>query len=187
MNERDPDSSAEHDGHMSVASRWAGGDFVLPRQETAGQVLLCQACSRVGRCRLGVRVERPDGETVESELECDRDHEGGPGVAHGGWTAGVLDELVGHVPLLLGQLTVTGKLIVTYVKPVPIEQPLKASARVLRREGTRWFVEGALTLASTGAVLALAEAVMVERDPAHFARHEAWMKEQEQAARLTDG
>lgn len=165
----------------SVATRWAGGDFTLPQQETEGEVLLCQACSRLGRCRLGVRVEFPAGDdSVESELECDRDHEGGPGVAHGGWTAGVLDELVGHVPLHMGQLIVTGTLTIKFIKPVPIERPLKAKARVERREGSRWFVHADLMLVSTGAVLASADAVMVERDPAHFLRHHAWLAEQDQ-------
>jgi len=183
MTDDGPKDPANPDSGESIATRWAGGDFTLPRQESDGQVFLCQACTRIGRCRLGVEVESPlTDDTVVSELACDSTHEGGPGVAHGGWTAGVLDELVGHVPIHLGQLAVTGQLNVTYVKPVPIERPLKVTARVVRREGTRWYVHADMTLTSTGAVLASADAVMVERDPAHFARHEAWLKDQDTAA-----
>jgi acyl-coenzyme A thioesterase PaaI-like protein len=118
-----------------------------------------------------------DGSVI-SHLQCDRDHEGGPGVAHGGWTAGVLDELVGHVPLLNGQLAVTGSLSVRFVRPVPVLQPLVARARLDRREGSRWFVEATLSLAISDALLAVGEGVLVERDPAHFARHHAWLSEQ---------
>jgi catechol 2,3-dioxygenase len=55
----------------------------------------------------------------------------GPRLHHVGlWTAGVLDEVLGHVPILQGQLTVTGTLTVRFVKPVPIERPLEARAWV---------------------------------------------------------
>jgi acyl-coenzyme A thioesterase PaaI-like protein len=142
-------------------------------------VALCRSCSRVGRCSLGLQVEalQEDG-TVLSHLRCDSEHEGGPGVAHGGWTAGILDELVGHVPLLHGQLAVTGTLSVRFLKPVPIEEPLLGRAVLERREGSRWFVRATLALASSGAELAIGEGVLVERDPGHFARHQAWLAEQ---------
>lgn len=159
-------------------TRWAGGDFVVgPGQQP---VHLCVACSRLGHCRLGLVVERlqPGGE-VETELVCGPENEGGPGVAHGGWTASVLDELVGHVPLLQGQLAVTGTLTVRFVKPVPIGRPLRARAEVARKEGSRWFVEARLMLASTAAVLAFGEGIMVERDRGHFARHREWLAGQD--------
>jgi len=133
----------------------------------------------VGRCRLGLRVEElgADGE-VRTELVCHEEHEGGPRVAHGGWTAGVLDEIVGHVPLLHGRLSVTGTLTVKFVRPVPVGYDLVATARKTGEEGSRWFVEAELSLASSGALLASGEAIMVLRDPEHFVRHEAWLEEQ---------
>ena len=85
-------------------------------------------------------------------------------MAHGGWTASAFDELLGHVPLLHSQLAVTGQLTVTYVKPVPVGRPLHARAWLVRRDGHRWYVAGEMVLASTGAVLARGEAVMVARD-----------------------
>jgi acyl-coenzyme A thioesterase PaaI-like protein len=139
----------------------------------------CTACERLGYCRLGLLSEhlQPDG-SVLTELECGPEHEGGPMVAHGGWTAAALDELVGHVPVLHGQLAVTGTLTVRYTKPVPVGAPLRARAELTRREGSRWYVEARLTLASSGAELARAEAIMVERDPGHFDRHQQWLLRQ---------
>jgi acyl-coenzyme A thioesterase PaaI-like protein len=116
---------------------------------------------------------------THSVLTCPREHEGGPNVAHGGWTAAILDEVLGHVPILHGQLAVTGTLTIRYVRPVPIERELEARAWVARREGRRWYVAGELVLASTGAVLASAEGIWVERDPAHYDRHERWLAEQD--------
>lgn len=171
-----------NDGRDNTVHRWAGGDFVLPAQSRPGEVLLCQACTRLGRCRLGLKVEEltPQG-TVLTHVVCSEEHEGGPGVAHGGWTAGVLDELVGHVPLLLGVLAVTGSLNVRFIRPVPIERELIASAHVTGREGSRWFVTAELALESSGSVLATGEGILVERDPAHFARHQAWLQNQDRS------
>ena len=141
-----------------------------------GPVALCGACRRVGHCRMGVQAEGlgEDG-VVTYRLRCGRDHEGGLEVAHGGWTAGVLDELVGHVALLNHQLAVTGQLDVTFVRPVPVEQQLVGRAWLRRTEGSRWYVGAVLRLEATGAELATAEAILVERDRGHFARHQAWL------------
>ena len=111
----------------SAERPWAGSDFQLP--PLGGPVALCGACRRLGRCRLGLGQEelQADGSVV-THLVCDESNEGGPEVAHGGWTASVLDEVLGHVPLLSSELAVTGELTVIYVKPVPIDRPLVARA-----------------------------------------------------------
>ena len=166
-----------------TTSPWAGSDFQLPPR-AASPVALCGACRRLGACRLGLGREelQPDG-SVHTDLVCGPENEGGPDVAHGGWTAGAFDEVLGHVPLLNGELAVTGQLSVTYVKPVPVGRPLHARAWTVRREGRRWYVAGVLTLVSTGAVLGRGEAVMVLRDRGHFARHQEWLAQQDLAAR----
>ncbi|MCT7657179.1 PaaI family thioesterase [Mycobacterium deserti] len=142
-----------------------------------GGVVLCSSCRRISNCRLGVHTEtlRTDG-VVISEVQCPRDHEGGRNVAHGGWTAGVLDEIVGHVLLWQGQLAVTGTLQVKFVKPVPVERPLIARAHVVRSEGRRVFVEAELKLAHPDVLVASAEAIMVRRPADHFDRHDEWLR-----------
>lgn len=168
-------------------SPWAGSDFQLPPRPES-PVALCGACRRLGACRLGLGREelQPDG-SVHTDLVCGPEYEGGPEVAHGGWTAAVFDEVLGHVHMLHGELAVTGRLSVTYVKPVPVGRPLHARAWRVRREGHRWYVAGELTLASTGAVLGRGEAVMVLRDRDHFARHQKWLAEQDLAAQTQTG
>jgi acyl-coenzyme A thioesterase PaaI-like protein len=160
---------------------WAGADFTRPPSESG--IALCRSCERRGRCQLGLgREELGSDGVVETELICSAAHEGGPGVAHGGWIAATFDEVTGHVPLLRGQLAVTGEMTVSYLKPVPIERPLRARAWIARKEERRWMVEGELRLASTGALLGRAHAVMVLRDPGHFDRHRAWLAEQDAQA-----
>ena len=103
-------------------------------------------------------------------------------MAHGGWTAGVLDEVLGHVPILQGQLTVTGTLTVRFVKPVPIQRPLEARAWVDRIERAKWFISGELVLASSGALLASGTGVWIARDgSSHFGDFERWLAEQDRS------
>ena len=159
-------------------TEWAGSDFQEPPRTTGG-VALCGACRAAGACRLGVDKERLGDDGVAwFELACPRSQEGGPNVAHGGWTAAVMDECLGHLPLLNRVLSVTAELTVSFVKPVPVERPVQVRAWVERREGSRWYIAGEMTLLPGGAVLARASGVWVTRDPGHFARHEAWLADQ---------
>jgi acyl-coenzyme A thioesterase PaaI-like protein len=162
-----------------MTSPWAGGDFQQPPRSDGG-VALCGACRGANRCRLGLTTERLDGDAVARfEIVCPPEHEGGPGVAHGGWTAGVMDEVLGHVPILHGRMSVTGTLTIRFERPVPIGRELVASAWVERREKRKWLLAGELVLASSDATLARAEGVFVLRDPlSHFGDFERWLEEQ---------
>jgi acyl-coenzyme A thioesterase PaaI-like protein len=164
---------------VTAAERWAGTDFQQPPR-TDGGVALCGACRRTGSCRLGLTTERLDdrGE-AHFEIVCPAEHEGGPGVAHGGWTAGVLDEVLGHVPILHGLISVTGTLTVRFERPVPIERPLHARAWVAKRDERKWTIEGELRLGGSDALLAKAEGIFVLRDPAtHFENFQRWLAQQ---------
>ena len=151
-------------------------DMYAPRSETG--VVLCGSCRAASSCRLGLERETlgADG-VVVSEIRCPRDNEGGRNVAHGGWTAGILDEMVGHAVIMRDEFAVTGTLTVTFIKPVPIERPLIGRARIVRREGRRVFVEASLELAGNGVVVASADAILVRRPADHFDRHDKWLNE----------
>ena len=63
---------------------------------------MCGACRKTGECRLGLDTERLDSDgAAHFEVVCPESYEGGPGVAHGGWTAGCLDEVISHATLVL--------------------------------------------------------------------------------------
>lgn len=123
---------------------------------------------------------QPDG-VVVSEVVCPKDSEGGPNVAHGGWTAGIMDELVGHAMMLREEFSVTGTLEVVFCKPMPIELPLIGKAWVEKREGRKAYVSATIELVSSGALLASAKAIMVKRPADHFERHEQWLEAQLQS------
>lgn len=147
-----------------------------------GKVILCAECLRLGHCRLGISEEElVDDCRTETALSCPADHEGGPGVAHGGWTASVMDEALGHLALLAGTMTVTASLSVDFVRPVPIERPLKLIAWRDRVERNRWINKGELILVSTGAVLARAKGEFAIRErERHFAKFREWLADEDQ-------
>jgi acyl-coenzyme A thioesterase PaaI-like protein len=139
-------------------------------------VLLCRACSVLHRCRLGIASEAlAADESVRSDLACPVDHEGGPDVAHGGWTASVLDEMSGHALLLRDEFAVTGTLTVKFVKPVPIGRRLIGRAWIAEREGRRVHVSAELRLRDTNDLLATSAAVMIRRPGDHFDQHQSWL------------
>ncbi len=153
------------------------GPKALILERAGGAVILCEECRRLGACRLGITTETVVGDfRTETTLVCPRDHEGGPGVAHGGWTASAMDEGLGHLALLCGQMTVTATLTVDFVRPVPIERPLKLTAWREKVERNRWINAGELVLESTGVVLARARGEFAMRDQSlHFEKFREWI------------
>lgn len=164
--------------HKSPPDRWVGADFQDPLRSEGG-IALCGACRESKVCRLGLVRERLDETgTAWFDVHCPANQEGGPNVAHGGWTAAVLDECLGHVPILHGVLSVTAELTVSFVKPVPIERQLEVRAWVDRREGSRWYISGEMVLLPKRAVLAKARGVWVTRDRTHFGRFDEWLEKE---------
>ena len=144
----------------------------------------CAACTRAGACRLGLIEERlVEGGASLTRLVCGAAYEGGPGVAHGGWTAEAMDEVLGHHNLLSGRMAVTASLTVEYKRPVPIGRPLLLRAWCEKVEDGRRYNRGELTLEATGAVLARANGIFVERDPSHFERYRRWLASQDAEAK----
>ena len=139
-------------------------------------IYLCRACQRLGACRLGLTSERmTDDGVMEVTLSSSRENEAGIDIAHGGWTAAVMDDLLGHLGAAQGVFAVTASLTVEFLRPVPIERPLRARAWCETSEGGRRLHKAELTLAATGAVLARGQGVFVERDRTHYDRHRQWL------------
>lgn len=149
-----------------------------------GGVSLCRGCQKAKQCRLGLKREyfNVEGGLI-GEVQCPKGQGGGPGVAHGGWTAGVLDELAGHCLVLHNEFVVTGTLTVTFMRPVPVEWPLIGRCWVERREGKRVFISATIELTDGGEILAKADAIMVKRPAEHFAKHEQWLQTQRPSSR----
>lgn len=85
------------------------------------------------------------------------EHQGYPGVLHGGIAAAVLDEVLGRVVIGRGVWLMTARMELRYKRMIPLGQPLTVVGRVLRETRRLLEAEGELLLAD-GSVAATATA-----------------------------
>ena len=135
----------------------------------SGQVPLCSGCRHVGHgtCRLGVRREGLlTDNTFEAEASCPAEYEGWRGMAHGGWTSSVLDEVLGHGLLAMKRRVVTSSLQITFLRPVPIGTPVLVRGQLVLREEELCVMVGEMrTLGRESALLATAKGMWRSKKP----------------------
>ena len=91
-------------------------------------------------------------------------HTGPPGHCHGGIIATVLDEAMGKVNKLGQVVALTTQITVDYLKPVPLNQPLRVESREVRVRGRR-HLNSAEILNQKGEVLARSRGTFLAIDP----------------------
>ncbi len=99
-------------------------------------------------------------------------HEGGPGLAHGGVVAAVLDDLFGFLLYRTGSPMVTARLEVDYRRPIALDVEYAATARVVSHQGRKVWCEGSLSYEG-GTVLAQARGLFLQVSFEHFQRASA--------------
>ncbi len=123
----------------------------------------CFGCGPANHIGLGLRIR--DG--AAGDLVCDYSFDdrfaGGPGVAHGGAVAAVLDDVIGAVSLAHGVPRVTARIEVDYRSPIARGQDVTIRARLVAVAGRKATVAGEMRDAR-GRILAEATAIMVEID-----------------------
>ncbi|MGA8153072.1 MAG: PaaI family thioesterase [Terriglobales bacterium] len=89
---------------------------------------------------------------------------GPPGHCHGGIIATILDEAMGKVNKLRQVVALTSSMTVNYLKPVPLNKPLRVESRELRVRG-RYHTHAAEILNQKGEVLARSKGLFIAIDP----------------------
>jgi uncharacterized protein (TIGR00369 family) len=89
---------------------------------------------------------------------------GPPGHCHGGIIATLLDEALGKVNKLRHVVALTSEITVKYLKPVPLNTPLRVESREVRVRG-RKHVNMAEILNQKGEVLAQGQGLFIAIDP----------------------
>ena len=100
-----------------------------------------------------------DQNTIVADFRPRKEHQGFPGVIHGGIVAAVLDEALGRTSLLGNnqEWTMTGRLEMRYRRYVPYGQLLRVRASLDMERRRMFQASGVLTLAEDESVI-LAEA-----------------------------
>lgn len=83
-----------------------------------------------------------EGDKAFGEVTMGWQYEGPPRCIHGGFIAALFDQFLGVAQKLTGQPGFTGTLSVRYIKPTPLDRPLRLEGRVDHIEGRKNYLVG---------------------------------------------
>ena len=121
----------------------------------------CFGCGTSNTC--GLRLEfylAPDGSVVSLPVVSTA-FDGHPGYLHGGIIATLLDEAMSKAVRTTGRLSMTRKMEVEYMRPVPSGVPLRIEGRILRTQERKTWAEARI-LDADKKVLAHASGLFIE-------------------------
>jgi uncharacterized protein (TIGR00369 family) len=125
----------------------------------------CFACGKDNREGMRLRF------SYDEERDCfvcrfrlGKRYTGPPGHCHGGVIATILDEAMGKVNKLRHVVALTSQITVDYLKPVPLNRPLRVESREVRVKG-RTHVNMAEILNQKGDALARSRGKFIAIDP----------------------
>jgi uncharacterized protein (TIGR00369 family) len=147
--------------------------LTMPKQSAHGhntryirlQKNYCFACGKNNP--EGMRLKFTYDEASNSfvcRFRLDKRYTGPPGHAHGGIIATILDEAMGKVNKLRHVVALTSQITVNYLKPVPLNKPLRVESREMRVRG-RQHTNMAEILNPEGEVLARSRGLFIAIDP----------------------
>jgi uncharacterized protein (TIGR00369 family) len=106
-----------------------------------------------------------DGENrVMARLVPGQEHQGYPGVLHGGIISALLDETIGRVLVQRDIWAMTAELKIRFLKPVPLEQPITVIGEMVRLRSRTLEGKGEIRLAD-GTLAVSAEAKYILLPP----------------------
>ena len=120
---------------------------------------LCFGCGKANLFGLQLELE-PSGDGVAGRFFVKQDHQGPPGMAHGGVLSTALDEAMSIAVWSLGSRALTRQLEIDLLAPVPVGVFVEVEARVESREGGKVWAVGSARAESR--VVARGRALFVE-------------------------
>jgi acyl-coenzyme A thioesterase PaaI-like protein len=123
----------------------------------------CFACGTLNTHGLGLQLHLEPGRSW-TELELDRRFEGWEGIAHGGITTTILDEVMAWALVESDNWGVTARLNVQFRRPVPIGTRLRADGWLTKTRRRLVDTEARILEVATGIELATATGVYMAAD-----------------------
>lgn len=128
--------------------------------------------------KLDFRIE--DGRAL-AELQPRAEHQGYPGLVHGGIIATALDEAMGWAMFAVGVWAVTGKMEVRYRQPLPLDVKATVSGEVIRNRG-RWLEVRGEVRGAGGRLIAESQALFMRLPKQKVAELEKLFLEEQSSA-----
>lgn len=129
----------------------------------------CFGCGNEAESGLRLRHTGAQDGVVTCEFTVRTEHQGAPGLCHGGVLATAMDEALGGAAWLLGNRYVTGRLETDYLAPVPVGSDVHLRAWCTGVDGRKAYLEGEARVgAPDGPVAVRAAGVFIEVPQEHF-------------------
>ena len=129
----------------------------------------CFGCGDLHPTGLHLVAYAGAGLDITAEFTVTENHQGAPGLAHGGLLSLAFDEALGKLMWLVRQPAVTGKLETSFLLPVPVGTTLFIEAEIVGQEGRKIYCKAEGRLGSKeGAVAVEAAAIFIVVPMEHF-------------------
>ena len=129
----------------------------------------CFGCGDLHPTGLHLVAHVGEGANLTAEFKVTHDHQGAPGLAHGGLLSLAFDEALGKLMWLIRAPAVTARLETDFLKPVPIGSVLHITARITGRVSRKVYAtaEGRLN-SPDGPIAVTAASLYVVVPMKHF-------------------
>ncbi|MEJ2888348.1 PaaI family thioesterase [Actinomycetospora aeridis] len=143
-----------------------------PGERTTSHYEGCRGCGDVpGSLRVRSWVG-DDGISVVSRFDVLDEHQGAPGLLHGGMLMTAFDDALGTAYTQVTRSAVTARLETDFRRPVPVGTTLWLRSRVDAKVGRKIYVSGSAHLGGLdGEVAGTARALFLKVGVEHFLRH----------------
>ena len=129
----------------------------------------CFGCGELHPTGLHLVAHVGEGADITAEFKVSENHQGAPGLAHGGLLSLAFDEALGKLMWLLRAPAVTARLETDFLKPVPIGTKLHISARITGQVNRKVYSEAEGRLGGAdGEIAVRAAALFVIVPMKHF-------------------
>jgi acyl-coenzyme A thioesterase PaaI-like protein len=161
-----------------IASTTPPADAVMPVRHPKAPAIGSQIPSHFGYCfgcgelhKTGLHLIAFAGKELDlsGKFTVTENHQGAPGLAHGGLLSLAFDEALGKLMWLIRTPAVTGRLETDFLLPVPMGRTLFIDARITGQSGRKIYTQAEGRLDSpTGEIAVQASALFIAVPMEHF-------------------
>jgi acyl-coenzyme A thioesterase PaaI-like protein len=164
-----------------IASTTPPSDAVIPARhpkapEIGSQIPshfgYCFGCGELHKAGLHLVAKAGTGLDLTAKFTVTENHQGAPGLAHGGLLSLAFDEALGKLMWLIRTPAVTGRLETDFLLPVPMGRTLYIDAKITGQAGRKIYTQAEGRLDSpTGEVAVKASALFIAVPMEHFIKN----------------
>lgn len=164
-----------------IASTTPPDDAVMPvrhlKAPAAGSQIpshfgYCFGCGHLHTTGLHFTAIAGNGLDLTGNFTVTKDHQGAPGLAHGGLLSLAFDEALGKLMWLIRTPAVTGRLETDFLLPVPMGRTLYIDAKITGQSGRKIYTQAEGRLDSiTGEIAVKASAIFISVPMEHFIKN----------------